>query len=134
MKLFRRKKAAPEPADLGMSRQEAMACRPAINAELEMEKTEDGLQRITYYVLYTPWYGRLARRFGAWDGAPQQKTIELDTLGSMVISWIDGERSVNDLIVRLSEKYELPRREAEIAITSFLRELGKRGIVAMQTD
>jgi hypothetical protein len=57
--------------------------------------------------------------------------MELDEIGSATWAWLDGQRTVRDLAVLLAERYDLHEREAEVAMAAFVRELGKRGIVAL---
>ena len=85
-----------------------------------------------YPLALKPWLTELARRFGsASAGAPPMRQLELDELGSLTWDLIDGERSVRGIIRLFARKTEVHPKEAEAAVTQFLRELGRRGIIAM---
>jgi hypothetical protein len=45
---------------------------------------------------------------------------------------IDGKRTVWDIVAAFAEAHQLEIREAEMAVTQFLRDLGKRGLIGMQ--
>jgi hypothetical protein len=53
-------------------------------------------------------------------------------LGTAVWDLIDGRLSVERLIKRFAHLYQLQSREAEMSVTQFLRELGRRGIIGMR--
>ncbi len=129
MSLFRKKKAQPEP---GFTRDKALALTPAPNPEVTEETGNEGPLRLVYQVRFTPWYGRLAGRLGAWDNRPMTKRLELDEMGAAVWRLIDGKHTVQDIISRVATDYSLLDREAEASVTAFLRELGKRSLVAMR--
>jgi hypothetical protein len=77
-----------------------------------------------------PWLGGLARRLG-WDGKPAERKIELDAMGALVWSLIDGRRSAAEIAAVLAGRCQLEPREAEDALAGFLRELGRRGLVGL---
>lgn len=60
------------------------------------------------------------------------KKLQLDALGTEVWDLIDGRRSVRKIIQRFAETHRLHPREAEVSVTRFLRELGKRGLIGLQ--
>ena len=45
---------------------------------------------------------------------------------------IDGKREARKIIDDFQETHKLNRREAEISVTTFLKELGKRGLIVMR--
>ena len=92
---------------------------------------EDGIV-LGYPTTVTPWFAGMAKRFGLWDGRPMMRRLQLDAMGQTVWSWIDGRRDVRTLAAMLAERYTLHPREAEASMTAFLRELGKRGIIALR--
>lgn len=115
-----------------MSREEALACIPVKSAAIHAARTPAGVVRLRYPLVLKPWLTELARRFGgpAADGPPTRQ-LELDELGSLTWDLIDGNRSVRGIIRRFARETEVHPKEAEAAVTRFLRELGRRGIIGM---
>ena len=60
------------------------------------------------------------------------KKIELDELGTEVWDLLDGRRSVRHLIKSFAGTHQLEPREAEVSVTQFIRELGRRGLGSIQ--
>ncbi len=129
MSLFgRAKRTAERP---GLSREEALAAAPVRSLSVSETASDEGMI-LGYPATVTPWFGALARRLGLWDGRPMIRRLRLDAMGCTVWSWIDGRRDVRTLAAMLAERYTLHPREAEASMTAFLRELGKRGIIALR--
>ncbi len=129
MKVFRKPAGA---GDAGPDRSRAMACVPVKNGDIREERLESGAVLIHYPVVPRPWVRGILKRLNRLPDAPQLKKLQLDTLGSAVWGLIDGKRSVRQLIDRFAAQYQLQAREAEVSVTQFLRELGRRGLVAMK--
>ncbi|WP_415718091.1 PqqD family protein [Maridesulfovibrio sp.] len=127
MKLFSKKRQViPE-----MTRGEAMACKPVKNRDIDETRMENGLVMLSYPLRLKPLFADVAKRFGMWkDGAPPIKRLELDEMGTLVWNMIDGKNSVRMIAERFALKYKVLPREAEVATASFLRDLGKRGLIA----
>jgi len=122
---------APPPVP-ERSRERSLSMRPARNAMVREETLPGGVLRLHYLTSMKPWFAGIAKRMGAWDGKPLVKKLELDELGAFCWNLVDGTRSVRDLARALAERYQLPPREAELAVAAFLRELGKRGIIGVR--
>jgi hypothetical protein len=75
--------------------------------------------------------GMVRRLGGRPEEAPLRKT-ELDEMGSLVWSLMDGHRTVDDIISTFTEYYQLHPKEAEIAVTQFIRMLGNRGLIGLK--
>lgn len=124
---FFRKKAPPSP----LLRDEALDCIPVKSAAIHAAHTPEGLVRLRYPLALKPWMAELAKRFGSTPAAPPSRQLELDELGSLTWGLIDGHRSVRTIIRRFARQTRVHPKEAEFAVTRFLRELGRRGIIAM---
>ncbi len=118
--------------DLGLSRAEALACRPVRNREVREERLEGGDLLLTFPVLVRPWLTGLARALGLQDRQVLTRKLQLDEMGSLTWTLVDGKRSLADLVEIVSRKYRLQRRETEVAITTFLRQLGRRGLIGFR--
>lgn len=127
MGLFR-KKPTPPP----LSREQALDCIPVKSAAIHASHTAEGVVRLRYPLALKPWMAELARRFGgASAAAPPMRQLELDELGSLTWDLIDGRRTVRGIVRQFAREVEVHPKEAEAAVTQFLRELGRRGIVGM---
>ena len=88
---------------------------------------------IEYPLPIKPFFVDLSQRFNL--GGQQQemkKKLQLDGQGSTVWQMIDGNRDVRTLIALFSRDSGLSLQEAEISITIFLRELGRRGLLILR--
>ena len=127
MKLFRRKNPKP-----GVDREDALNCRP-----VKPDGVQETLLKSGYVLLASrrpmrPWMEGMVRRLGGRpEEAPLRKT-ELDEMGTWVWSLMDGNRSVGDIIKVFSEHYQLHPKEAEVAVTQFIRLLGNKGLIGLK--
>ncbi|WP_319759515.1 PqqD family protein [Maridesulfovibrio sp.] len=131
MTLFsKKKKIIPE-----MTRGEALSCKPIKNNGVNETRTENGLIILSYPLRLKPLFADIAKKFGMWkDGSPPIKRLELDEMGTLVWNMIDGKNSVRKIAAAFTEKYKVLPREAEVATASFLRDLGKRGLIAFSSE
>jgi hypothetical protein len=79
-----------------------------------------------------PFFAGLAKRFGGQEAQIQTKKLQLDELGTLVWNLIDGERSVQQVVKMFAATHRLETREAEVSVTQFIRELGRRGLIGMR--
>ncbi|EHJ49245.1 hypothetical protein DFW101_3246 [Solidesulfovibrio carbinoliphilus subsp. oakridgensis] len=108
-----------------------MALSPVKSRDVLADEAPSGCVRLSLPVAVRPALAGLARRFGLWDGKVLRKTVELDAMGSAVWRLIDGRRSLGDIAAALAGRFGLDAREAELAVAEFLRQLGRRGAIAM---
>ena len=114
-----------------LSRKQALACIPMRNPEAQEQQKDDGVL-LTYYISIKPLFHSLVKKFTKTDGSKVKKKLQLDSLGSSVWSIIDGKKNVQEIATLFQQKHQLDKREAEAAITAFLKDLGKRGLIAMK--
>ncbi|WP_035273810.1 PqqD family protein [Desulfogranum japonicum] len=121
------------PSQDPLSRQEALACIPVQHPLIEEENNEQGLL-IRYPVEQAPFFEKVLIRISGThpERKYMMKKLQLDVLGSQVWRLIDGQRTVREIATVLHREHQLNPREAEIAVGSFLRELGRRSIIAMR--
>jgi hypothetical protein len=127
MRVFKKKSH-----DLGLTRTEALKFRPIRSTRIQESRLETGEIMLIYLVDIRPWADRIAKRFGKKESKPIEKKLQLDELGTAVWEKINGERSVTQIIQWFAKKYQLHTKEAEVSVTRFLRELGKRGIIGLK--
>ncbi|GAB6193267.1 PqqD family protein [Desulfocastanea catecholica] len=130
MKLFRNKKA-PKPVVKGLTRTEALAGVPQISPSATWVTLENGDILIEYPLNIKPFFIQLANRFHKGEIQRPTKKLQLDGMGSRVWQMFDGEKDVKAIIRQVSEQSGLSLQEAEISVTAFLRQLGRRGLILM---
>jgi len=119
------RKAQPQ-----LTREQAMGARPVRNPAVPWKLNDDG-----NVVVILRRRGDLTGRVLSWIFmVPQQKSMELDEVGSTVWQHCDGERTVWEVVDMLATKYKLNKREVEISLTQYLRTLGKRGMLGFVID
>jgi hypothetical protein len=124
MKLFSKKKEVAGP-----NRTQALACIPHKSPSVTWETVENGDILIEYPLTIKPFFIQLARRFNKGQEQKHTKQLQLDNMGSLVWQMFDGTRDVKTIVREVAKKSGLSLQEAEISVTTFLRELGRRGLV-----
>jgi hypothetical protein len=79
-----------------------------------------------------PFFVSLARKFNKTEERTLTKKLQLDNIGSMVWLMIDGSTDVKTIIKQIVPETGLSLQEAEISVTTFLRELGRRGPILLK--
>jgi uncharacterized protein YpbB len=60
------------------------------------------------------------------------KLTVLNTTGQQIWEWIDGKRTVQQITALLQQAYNLNSEQAYQDLVSFLEDLQKRGLIALQ--
>ncbi|UCD32397.1 MAG: PqqD family protein [Desulfobacterales bacterium] len=94
-------------------------------------RLDSGEVILTYPLAVRPWLAGIGRRLGVNPDTTQTKKIQLDALGTSVWEQMDGKRSVREIIQGFVRAHQLHPKEAEVAVTQFLRNLGKRGLIGI---
>ena len=128
MKVFNKKSSEKHQ----ISREQALQSIPVKNIQISEEITESGEVMVYYLTTMRPWISKVVRRLGKAEAPPQTKKLQLDAMGTQVWDMIDGKRTVKEIVRRFAEFHRLHRKEAEMSVTAFLHELGKRGIIGMK--
>ncbi len=127
MRVFKKKPKGPS-----ISRAEALNRIPVKNRQISVNRLETGEVVINYTVTQRPLFAGLVKRFGGPEVQTQMKKLQLDELGTAVWELVDGKRSVRQLVKTFAGTHQLEPREAEMSVTQFIRELGRRGLIAMR--
>ena len=114
------------------SREDALECTPIKNDRVEESRLENGELQLLYPVTSLSWLAGFVRRLGRSPKGTYLKKLQLDALGTEVWELLDGGTRVRDVIRQFAAKHRLQQREAELAVTRFLRELGKRGLIGLR--
>jgi len=113
------------------SRREVLALRPVRNPVLQWEET-DG--RIILRARRDKARGWKARLTNVFVSLPEEHVVELDDIGSEVWRQIDGKHSMADIVDSLAKSRKLEKREAELSLQQFFKELMRRGYVGFLDD
>jgi hypothetical protein len=114
--------------DVQISARDILEMVPMKNQKVEVEHEDD-----TMVILRVP----LRKR---WFNQPpfswilpisRTRRIELTTLGRQVWGACDGKRTVEDIVEEFSRRFNLTFHESRLTVTDFLRNLSRRGIVAV---
>lgn len=127
MKVFKKKQK-----DVHGDRAAAFKFIPVKNIQITVERLESGEALIHYPVTMRPWIAALVKRFSGSQGELRTKPLQLDQLGTEVWELIDGQRSVRRIIEIFAESHQLQIREAEVAVSQFIRILGQRGLIGLR--
>lgn len=114
------------------TRHQALECIPVKNPQVKEEIQDNGEVRLIYQVQVRPWFQGVIKKLMKKDQTLINRTLQLDILGSIVWQMIDGTKSVHTIIKDFQTDNQINRREAELSVTSFFKELGKRGLLAMR--
>ena len=126
------KVSSPKNKDARLLRTDALQFTPVKNIDVTAVRLESGVVLLSYPMKFRPWFGAIIRRMGRESNKTWTKKVELDDLGTAVWDLIDGKLTVGQLIEKFAGKYQLHAKEAEVAVTQFLRELGKRGLIGLK--
>ena len=115
-----------------MTRLEALAYKPVTSTQITETRLETGEVVLEYPLAVRPLVAAVARRLGkSQQDMVQIKKLQLDVLGTSVWDLVDGKRSVRRMIQIFAETHRLEKREAEVSVTQFIRELGQRGLLGL---
>ena len=127
MQVFKKK-----PVTGHMTRLEALAYKPVKSTQITETRLETGEVVLEYPLAVRPLVAAVARRLGkSQQDMVQIKKLQLDVLGTSVWDLVDGKRSIRRMIQIFAETHRLEKREAEISVTQFIRELGQRGLLGL---
>jgi len=127
MRVFKKKSK-----DVPISRADALDRIPVKNIQITEARLETGEVVISYPVTMRPFFAGLVKRFGGPEVQIQMKKLQLDELGTSVWDMINGKFSVRQLVERFAKTHQLEAREAEVSVTQFIRELGRRGLIGLR--
>ena len=127
MNLFRKKRK-----NVRVDRAEAFKFIPVKNIQITEERLDSGEILIHYPVTLRPWIAGIVKRFSGSNAELQSKPLQLDQLGTEVWGLIDGNRSVRRIIEIFAKTHQLQIREAEVAVSQFVRMLGQRGLIGLR--
>ena len=127
MKVFRNR-----PRKGPLSRSQALECRPAKSLHIVETRLENGEVLLEYPLVVRPWIAAVAKRLGGATDRVHTKKLQLDAMGTAVWDLLDGNRSVRRIVRIFAETHRLENKEAEVSVTSFIKQLGQRGLLGLR--
>jgi hypothetical protein len=109
-----------------LSRIHALDAKPIAVKIHSREPLPDGGERITVRI-DAPKFARMVLRIKG----PIKRNFEFDAIGMDVLGMCDGQKTVRYIISRFAKRHNLNQHEAERAVTTFLRTLTQKGVVAL---
>jgi len=113
-----------------LSREQALGAKPIRNTLVQWERGEDGEIQIQI----PRRTDRKARFLARLFPAPPVKVIVLDEVGSEIWDMCDGQTSVSELVQAIRKKYKLNRKETEMSVTLYLKQLAQRGLIGFRIE
>jgi hypothetical protein len=113
-----------------LTRDQSLAAKPVRNKNVAVGRDDDGNVIFTLprrKAWWADWIARILRM-------PERKKVALDEVGTVVWDLCDGKNTVRSIIERFVDKYKLNRREAEVSMFAYLKELTRRGFVGLVLD
>ncbi len=114
-----------------LTKAEALDHIPVKNPEVREARQGDYV-RLSYPLPVSPLVRSIVTFFSKRPPGVGLKKLELDAVGTHVWDFIDGHRTVAELTVDFAEKFDITQSEAEASVTAFLRDLGRRSLIAMR--
>lgn len=131
-RLFRRKTTVT-PEKPKVTRTKSLACVPERAPSIHWDEEETHAVVIEYPLPIKPFFISLAKKFNKGEEQRLTKKLQLDDIGSRVWLMLDGETDVKTIIKEIAPSAGLTLQEAEISVTTFLRELGRRGLILIKS-
>jgi hypothetical protein len=110
-----------------LSREQSLTSVPLRNEAIEVERDDHGHVRLVIPRRETWWVRAFSRVFCV----PKRRHITLDEVGTYVWELCDGQRNVRQIIQGLCKRYKLHRKEAEVSVVAYLRQLARRGLLGI---
>lgn len=130
--LSKNKKGTDSSSQQSLTRTESLQCIPVRSSIVEWSVEEENDILLEYPITMKPFFLSLAKRFKKDEDLRLTKKLQLDLTGSTVWKMLDGNNNVKIVIKRVSADTGLPIQEAELAVTAFLRQLGRRGLIFLR--
>jgi len=119
-----------KPPDIGLKRDDILKAIPLRNSTVKWEKNDEGEVSIVIPQMDKLWVKIVTKIFMV----PGKRVVVLDEIGSYVWLQCDGEHTIRDIMNSLSGKYRLTRKESEVSLITYMRDLGKRGMLGFAIE
>ncbi|MCP4672961.1 MAG: PqqD family protein [Desulfobacula sp.] len=114
------------------SKYDALLCIPEKNSLVKESLLDSGDMILAYQSVYKPFFRKVQKLVRKKPDNTFMRKIQLDHLGVNVWSLIDGKKNVKAVIKEFAKLHTLNYKEAEIAVTLFLKSLGEKGLIGIK--
>ncbi len=111
-----------------IDRAKLLSLKPKPSSNVKWEVYDTGEVAI---IIERKYRGRLGEILATIFMQPKTRKIVLDEIGSYVWKLLDGKTSIREMIIKISEKFKMSKREAEVSLIAFLSDLEKRGAITV---
>ena len=111
-----------------VSRKQSLDAVVIASQGISIVRADEGLITLQVPFQAPPFVAKLTRFLGGSHHGGT-RDIQLDEVGSFCWNFFDGKTTVREMIHRLSDRYKINRKEAEVSLTTFIRTLGKKRLV-----
>ncbi|MDA0839189.1 MAG: PqqD family protein [Planctomycetota bacterium] len=125
MSIFSRIVRRGEPS---LTREQSLTAIPVRNQAVRWEYHEDIDETLIIIPRSDATWVRLVSKIFY---VPDSRRVILDELGSHVWRRCDGETTVRDLIKEFSDRFKLSRKEAELSLITFLKQMARRRLIGL---
>lgn len=106
-----------------------LAARLYRNAKATEEWSADGTDLVLSVPTKRPAY--LVPPLSWLIRPPSHRKLHIDRTAADLWQWCDGKKNVEEIIDLFAEKHNLTFHESRVSVTSYLKELLKRGALAV---
>ena len=121
--MFRRK--GPQ-----LTRQQSLNAIPVRNRIIEVRRESGG----TAVLVLKRSKSRRVRLIAKLFYVPEERKIALDELGTYVWDLCDGRTPVKKIISLFASKHKLGRKEAEVSVVEYMKQLTKKGLLGLMVE
>lgn len=107
-----------------------LTSRPVRNEAVSWDRDENGEVCITLTRARSWKVSFLSKLFYI----PERRKLILDEVGSGVWEMCDGKTSVDAMIRRMSDQYQLNLKESEVSLLHYLRQLGQKRLLGFLVE
>jgi hypothetical protein len=111
-----------------VSAEDMLAAVPYVNEAMERRRLDEGAVMVSVPMKKPKW---LVPPVSWVLPYSSHRRLQLDGLGAEVLDRCDGRTRVETIIEKFAADHKLSFREAQLAVTTFLRQLTQRGLIAI---
>ena len=101
---------------------------PYVNEAMRLDRRAEG-SALASIPMQKPWF--LVPPLSWLLPYSSHRRVELDAVGVQVLDLCDGSRTIEAIVEFFAKSHKLSFRESQLAVGQYLRELARRGILAI---
>lgn len=119
----------PDPIEKRSGWKDMLEARLVANIKAEAQWSDDRSELVLRVPTRKPGY--LIPPISWIIRPPRARAIVLDRIGGQVWAWCDGTRTVEQVIELFALEHNLTFHESRVSVTTYLKDLVKRGTLAV---